>query len=161
MYSICALNEFYSALSRIFLDNILMLYFRARGREKTTIRIKLESNMNHFSFKVSNKLILNTLMVLAFTLVSSSSFAQTTNTVAEMNQTEVTSTKTENVSATTTSNSMNFVLWFMGSKQDPNKTINHEGTTAKKQIITSGTAPNRLLIKAFLKKASSLESMIA
>lgn len=138
-----------------------MLYFRARGREKTTIRIKLESNMNHFSFKVSNKLILNTMMVLAFTLVSSSSFAQTTNTVAEMNQTEVTSTKTENVSATTTSNSMNFVLWFMGSKQDPNKTINHEGTTAKKQIITSGTAPNRLLIKAFLKKASSLESMIA
>lgn len=138
-----------------------MLYFRARGREKTTIRIKLESNMNHFSFKVSNKLILNTLMVLAFTLVSSSSFAQTTNTVAEMNQTEVTSTKTENVSATTTSNSMNFVLWFMGSKQDPNKTINPEGKTTKKQIITSGTAPNRLLIKAFLKKASSLESMIA
>ena len=68
-------------------------------------------------------------------MVSSSSFAQTTNTVAEMNQTDVTSTKTENVSATTTSNSMNFVLWFMGSKQDPNKTINHEGTTAKKQII--------------------------
>ena len=117
--------------------------------------------MNHFSFKVSNKFILNTLMVLAFTLVSSTSFAQTTNTVVEMNQTEVASTKTENISTTTTSNSMNFVLWFMGSKQDPNKKINPEGATAKKQIITSGTAPNRLLIKAFLKKASSLESMIA
>lgn len=138
-----------------------MLYFRSRDIGKANIPIKLESNMKHFSLKVSNKFILNTVMVLAFTLVSSISSAQTTNTVVEMNQTEVASTKTENVSTTNTSNSMNFVLWFMGSKQDPNKTINPEGTTTKKQIITSGTAPNRLLIKAFLKKASSLESMIA
>jgi hypothetical protein len=40
----------------------------------------------------------------------------------------------------------------MGSKQNPNSTISTEGINTKKQIITSGMAPNRLLIKAFLKK---------
>jgi hypothetical protein len=57
-----------------------------------------------------------------------------------------------NVSAVSTqSNSMNFVLWFMGSKQDPNGTISKKKVQYKKQVITSGS-PNRLLIKAFLKK---------
>ena len=56
---------------------------------------------------------------------------------------------------------MNFVLWFMGSKLDPNSTISSEGTNTKKQIITSGVAPNRLLIKAFLKKAVNLDSMLS
>jgi hypothetical protein len=36
----------------------------------------------------------------------------------------------------------------MGSKQDPNTTISTENKY-KKQIMTSGIAPNRLLIKAF------------
>ena len=35
------------------------------------------------------------------------------------------------------------------------------GTTAKKQFMTSGTAPNRLLIKAFLKKAVNFEIAVA
>jgi hypothetical protein len=52
---------------------------------------------------------------------------------------------------------MEFVLWFMGSKQNPNTTISTEGINTKKQIITSGLAPNRLLIKAFLKKAVNYE----
>jgi hypothetical protein len=45
----------------------------------------------------------------------------------------------------------------MGSKQDPNSTISLEGINTKKQIMTSGLAPNRLLIKAFLKKAINFE----
>jgi hypothetical protein len=49
----------------------------------------------------------------------------------------------------------------MGSKQDPNRTISNETSNTKKQIMTSGMAPNRLLIKAFLKKAINLESTIA
>jgi hypothetical protein len=49
----------------------------------------------------------------------------------------------------------------MGSKQNPNSTISTEGINTKKQIITSGMAPNRLLIKAFLKKAVNFESAIA
>jgi hypothetical protein len=39
----------------------------------------------------------------------------------------------------------------MGSKQDPN-TISTEGINTK-QIMTSGIAPNRLLIKAFLRSS--------
>ena len=55
---------------------------------------------------------------------------------------------------------MNFVLWFMGSKQEP-KSTSIDGVNARKQVITSGTAPNRLLLKAFLKKAVDLDSMLA
>lgn len=56
---------------------------------------------------------------------------------------------------------MDFVLWFMGSKQDPNSTISTEGINTKKKIMTSGLAPNRLLIKAFLKKAVNFETALA
>jgi hypothetical protein len=56
---------------------------------------------------------------------------------------------------------MDFVLWFMGSKQDPNSTISTEGINTKKKIMTSGLAPNRLLIKAFLKKAVNFEIALA
>lgn len=62
----------------------------------------------------------------------------------------------------TTNTTMNFVSWFMGTKQTPN--TNQSGDTAtsqKKQMINSGIAPNRLLIKAFLKKASNYSSTIA
>ena len=62
--------------------------------------------------------------------------------------------------ATTVDSNMNFILWFMGSKQSPNSSVLPIGTSGKKQFITSGTEPNRLLIKAFLKKAVNFESSI-
>ncbi|WP_234423201.1 hypothetical protein [Flavobacterium sp. RSP49] len=45
-----------------------------------------------------------------------------------------TTTKQANVStvSASNSNSMHFILWFMGSKQDPNGTISIEGINAKK-----------------------------
>jgi alcohol dehydrogenase YqhD (iron-dependent ADH family) len=48
----------------------------------------------------------------------------------------------------------------MGSKQDPNSVISNEETDAKIQIMTSGMAPNRVLIKAFLQKAVNAESTL-
>ena len=63
--------------------------------------------------------------------------------------------------ATSNSSNMNFVLWFMGSKQSPNANTVPAGTTAKKQFMTSGSAPNRLLIRAFLKKAVNFESAVS
>ena len=48
----------------------------------------------------------------------------------------------------------------MGTKQDPNAKMLPAGTNTTKEFITSGTAPNRLLIKAFLKKAVNYESAI-
>jgi hypothetical protein len=53
---------------------------------------------------------------------------------------------------------MEFVLWFMGSKQDPNSTISTEGINTKKQIMTSGLAPNRLLIKLLKRKLLILKA---
>lgn len=58
--------------------------------------------------------------------------------------------------------SLNMVSWFMGSKQTPKANISNDGTvSSKKQMINAGIAPNRLLIKAFLKKASNYQSTIA
>jgi hypothetical protein len=47
----------------------------------------------------------------------------------------------------------------MGTKQDPNTTDLYRGKH-KKQIMTSGIAPNRLLIKAF-EEAVNFESALA
>lgn len=63
--------------------------------------------------------------------------------------------------STSAPSNLNFVLWFMGTKQDPTKSSSTENMNTKKQIMTSGLAPNRLLIKAFLKKTINLESTVA
>ncbi|MGO4818453.1 hypothetical protein [Flavobacterium sp. W22_SRS_FP1] len=74
------------------------------------------------------------------------------------NTTEIASDAKEE---STSSSNMDFVLWFMGSKQDPNSTISTEGSNTKKKIMTTGLAPNRILIKAFLKKAVNFESALS
>ncbi len=73
------------------------------------------------------------------------------------NKTESNVAKKEVLSNTS---NINFVLWFMGSKQDPNMIILPVGTTGSKQFKTSGMAPNRILIKAFLKKAINFETVV-
>lgn len=119
--------------------------------------------MKYFSLKSNNKALSNLVILFVFILLSNVSvFAQSTKNVVDVTSIEINGTKkTENVSISSSSNNMNFVLWFMGSKQDPNSTIFTEGTNTKKQIITSGVAPNRLLIKSFLKKAVNLDNMLA
>jgi hypothetical protein len=121
--------------------------------------------MNQFSKQDGNKKNNILFMVLAFILVSvGTAFGQTkVESNADLNTTLV-NTTTETIvvkqeDASTNSN-MNFVLWFMGSKQDPNARMLPAGENTKKQFMTSGTAPNRLLIKAFLKKAVNFESAI-
>jgi hypothetical protein len=117
--------------------------------------------MNNFSKQDKNNKITTIFIMVVFALFCNVSvFGQTieknevVNNVIESN----TIAKQENTSV---SSNINFVLWFMGSKQDPNRTISTESVNTKKQIMTSGMAPNRLLIKAFLKKAINLESTIA
>ncbi len=122
--------------------------------------------MNHFSNQEGNKKRANIIMVLTFIILSSfSAFAQTTtedkaveNNVIVNNTVELNTRRQENTADTS---NMNFVLWFMGSKQDPNTTISSEATSTKNKVRTSGIAPNRLLIKAFLKKATNFESSVA
>ncbi len=127
--------------------------------------------MNNFSKHDENKKSFNIFMLLVFVLLSNVAvFGQSAvennsvqNTAIEnseivSNTIEINTMKQEAVSANA---NMNFVLWFMGSKQSPNANIVPVGTTAKKQFMTSGTAPNRLLIKAFLKKAVNFESAVS
>ena len=65
-------------------------------------------------------------------------------------------------SVTTTNTTMNIVSWFMGTKQTPNANqANDVSNNSKKQMINSGIAPNRLLIKTLLKKAANYNSTIA
>lgn len=121
--------------------------------------------MNYFSKQDGNKKRANILMMLSFILLSSfSAFAQTTtddkaveNNVIVNSTVEINTTKQHNAS---TDSNINFVLWFMGSKQDPNTTFSSDATSTKTKVRTSGIAPNRLLIKAFLKKATNFESTI-
>lgn len=120
--------------------------------------------MKYFTLKANTKGISNLLILFVFILMSNVSvFGQSAQKLADDSTIEVNSNaKKENVSAVSTqSNSMNFVLWFMGTKQDPNSTISKESSSAKIQVITSGSAPNRLLIKAFLKKAVDTGSMVS
>lgn len=103
------------------------------------------------------------LVVLAFVLLSiGTAIGQTTS---ENESDAVTAIKTESSTETiivkqeeASLSNMSFVLWFMSAKQDPNAKIAPCETTAKKQFMTSGTAPNRLLIKSFLKKAVNFEA---
>ena len=121
--------------------------------------------MNQFSKQDGNKNSNILLMTVAFILLSvGTAFGQTaaennsdSNTTLKTNSTETFVSKQEEAS---TNSNMNFVLWFMGTKQDPNVKIVPAGTNTKREFITSGTAPNRLLIKAFLKKAVNYENAI-
>ncbi len=126
--------------------------------------------MNNFSKKSDNKIKSNIFMVLLFMFMSNVAvFGQTS---LENNNVQTTATETNVIvnnniemnsmkqEAASDVSSMNFVLWFMGSKQSPNAITVPAGTTAKKQFMTSGTAPNKLLIKAFLKKAVNFESTV-
>jgi hypothetical protein len=122
--------------------------------------------MNQFSKQYGNKNSNILLTTVALILLSvGTTFGQTTvENNSDLNVT-ITLSTSENIvvkqeQASTNSN-MNFVLWFMGTKQDPNVKIVPAGVNTKKEFMTSGTAPNRLLIKAFLKKAVNYESAMS
>ena len=91
------------------------------------------------------------MIVLVLMLLSTAGFAQNT---LEIPAVAAASTTVESNA------SMTMVSWFMGTKQTTNESITKE-STSKKQMMTSGVAPSRLLIKTFLKRASQCASNIA
>lgn len=117
--------------------------------------------MNYFTLITDTNKVAKTLVLFAFLLLSNISvFGQTQTDNKVVNAIDTNVVRKEDTNSASTS--INFVLWFMGSKQDPNtSTITSDRTNTKKQIMTSGMAPNRLLIKAFLKKAVDFESSLA
>jgi hypothetical protein len=92
------------------------------------------------------------MIVVVMMLLSTAGFAQ--NTI------EVPTAVAASTTAVESNSSMNMVSWFMGTKQTTNENITKE-SNSKKQMMTNGIAPNRLLIKTFLKKASQYASNIA
>jgi hypothetical protein len=116
-----------------------------------------KKKMNQFSKQNDKKKTASILVLFVLLLVTNVSvFGQS---VAEKNTDSNTTIENNLVEKETTSNSsnMNFVIWFMGSKQNPNNTTIKAGENTRKQFMSSGLAPNRLLIKAFLKKAVNFE----
>ncbi len=94
------------------------------------------------------------LFLFIFLLNFSSAFAQSTvvdNDLIENSENGDTSTNTTVTTSSTNSN-VNFILWFMGTKEDPNKVISNDGLYTKKQVISSGTVPNHLLLRILLRK---------
>ncbi|MES2412043.1 MAG: hypothetical protein V4535_11425 [Bacteroidota bacterium] len=81
--------------------------------------------------------------------------ATTSTEVSVSNEVKMTIT-TDNAVAST---SMDFAVWFMGSKKNTNNTSN--GTFSKKQLINSGINTNSVLIRSFLKKVSTQGNGIA
>lgn len=104
-------------------------------------------------------------IVCALLMLSSTvSFAQSkTTSVESFISTQVSVSKAATTTITTdeviAATSMDFAVWFMGSKKTSNNTTN--GTFSKKQLINSGINTTSVLIRSFLKKVSNQENGVA
>lgn len=103
-------------------------------------------------------------IILYFSVLSSSTTVG--QTISETNITtfivngdddKITSSKSEIAAET----NFNFVSWFMGTKQTIQEDVVSDKASAKKMLINARIAPNRLLMKAFLKKAQNQLSSLA
>lgn len=107
------------------------------------------------------------LFVVLFVLLSNSMFSQNSKSESSnlINDCEISLITSDIVVATNQpivkiTSTMNIVSWFMGTKQSPNANHSDKTLSAKKQMINSGIAPNRLLFKAFLKKVSNYNTTL-
>jgi hypothetical protein len=111
--------------------------------------------MTRFS-KIYNSNNIRVFFLIVFVFIGFSSFAQTTSIDdAHLNvSNEVFNVVADELVATSARLNSNekFILWFMGTKANPNDKLSNEGGYTKKQIISSGTVPNHLLMKTLLKK---------
>ena len=101
-------------------------------------------------------------VVFMLVMLSSFVFAKTnTSTVVTATNFEVSICKetTININLENTIASMDFAIWFMGSKKTTNNTSN--GSFSKKQLINSGINTNSVLIRSFLKKVNTQENGVA
>ena len=111
-----------------------------------------QSNINDMNtaanHTISNQIKM--MIILVMLVISSVGFAQ--NTIEVPAAAATTSVESNS--------SINMVSWFMGTKQTTNENTTKE-SNSRKYMMTNGIAPNRLLIKTFLKKASQYASNIA
>lgn len=117
--------------------------------------------MVYFYISAISKKVLKSLLIFVFVLLSHITVSAQTNIDAYAEKVLNSQNKVDNVSVDSSTTTIDFALWFMGTKQEPIFKFPAENSSIKKQMIMSGRAPNRLLMKAFLKKAINLDSMIS
>ena len=117
--------------------------------------------MVNFYVNAVSKKVLKSLLIFVFVLTSHSTISAQTNTDDAAAKVLNSQNIGDNVAAASSTTTINFVLWFMGTKQEPIIKIPSEYSNLKKQMIMSRRAPNRLLMKAFLKKVINLDTMIS
>ena len=104
-------------------------------------------------------------LVALFLMSTVSLFAQTTSTTTETISIEKDSTIEIKNALVLDDTQLDFMNWFMGSKQSQStnefSTINDNSSSSRrKQIISSGVTPNRVLYRTLLKKVVSQENAI-
>ena len=119
--------------------------------------------MKTFSEKYnSNKKRMYFLVAFVFLSFFFSGFAQVSFESSELNVSAkyFNSVKAEmpvKTSSISLNSNINFILWFMGTKVVPVKTISNEERGTKNQIISTGIVPIHLLMKTLLKKTINLK----
>lgn len=121
----------------------------------------MNTNTTSTSFISENRKFLVVLFIV-FLLSSVGMFGQTKTELTPV--CEPTIICTDSVQAIAFESDVDFMNWFMGSKQG--QTIQKADETAttvsrKKQIISSGVTPNKVLYRTFMKRVISQETAIA
>lgn len=134
------------------------------GSEKKGIYTMNIQNTNSASFITENKNRIFFLFIL-FVLSSLRMFGQTTTvqTVVVNNDEIVVATTQVETAVVSVDAQIDFVGWFMGSRQchgNENETTDSKSSSTKKQILTSGITPNKVLYRTFMKRVISQDSAI-
>lgn len=122
-----------------------------------------QNTNSNFILENKNRIVF---FFLLFVLSSLRMFGQTTlEPVAVVNCQEVViKIQQQKESIVSTDTQIDFVSWFMGSRQsqmNENETAGKSKSAAtKKQILTSGITPNKVLYRTFMKRVISQDSAI-
>jgi hypothetical protein len=123
----------------------------------------MNTNTTSTSFISENRKFLVVLFIV-FLLSSAGMFGQTKTEVTPVCEPTTTTICTDTVQAIAFESDVDFMNWFMGSKQGQTiQKANETATTVsrKKQIISSGVTPNKVLYRTFMKRDISQETAIA
>jgi hypothetical protein len=123
----------------------------------------MEMNKNFKLEQIINNKGFFFIMVLFIFCTSFSAFGQKTSLEVPtenllINQNNIVIEAPVKVSTSVINSNVNFILWFMGTKDNMGETYSDDGMYSKKSFMTSGREPNRLLVKTLLKKALNIKS---
>lgn len=112
----------------------------------------------------SNKALI--VLFVMFLLSSVGMFGQNTTTAVAAPATTTVEVLNVSVNQIALGSDVEFMSWFMSSRQTQSVNGGSEGTSStnmsrKKQIISSGVVPNKVLYRTLVKKVISQESAIA